>query len=64
MEFGSGFVIKFFFDVYYIYKIEVDFINIFEEIKIMFLYKLYSVCVSILIVENLFDLIKFFFFLL
>lgn len=30
----------------------------------MFLYKLYSVCVSILIVENLFDLIKFFFFLL
>lgn len=64
MEFGSGFVIKFFFDVYYIYKIEVDFINIFDEIKIMFLYKLYSVCVSILIVENLFDLIKFFFFLL
>lgn len=64
MGFGSGFVIKFFFDVYYIYKIEVDFINIFDEIKIMFLYKLYSVCVSILIVENLFDLIKFFFFLL
>lgn len=57
-------LLNFFFDVYYIYKIEVDFINIFDEIKIMFLYKLYSVCVSILIVENLFDLIKFFFFLL
>lgn len=58
MEFGSGFVIKLFFDAHQIYKTEVDLINIFDEIKTMLSHKLYSACVSILIVENPSDLTK------
>lgn len=41
-----------------IYKTEVDLINIFDEIKTMLSHKLYSACVSILIVENPSDLTK------
>lgn len=51
-------LLNFFFDAHHIYKTEVDLINIFDEIKTMLSHKLYSACVSILIVENPSDLTK------